>query len=130
MRILMADDNADARMMLGAAFRAFGHTVTEATNGEEAVQVARDEQFDAMVLDIGMPLMNGWDATKIIRRIPHASTLPLILFTGYNQYFDESKAKAAGATLLLHKPFNPMTLVKLVEGYVARMAEPAASPDV
>jgi CheY-like chemotaxis protein len=127
MKILLADDNADARMMLGTAFRAFNHTVILATNGAEAVHAAQIQSFDAIVLDIGMPIMNGWEATKIIRQIAQATVLPIILFTGYDQFFDQDRAKAVGATLLLHKPFDPVTLVKLVEAYVAMTSEKASS---
>jgi CheY-like chemotaxis protein len=126
----MADDNADARFMLGTAFRAWGHTVTEAINGEEAVEAASQETFDAMVLDIGMPKLNGWEATRTIRELPQCAALPIILFTGYNEYFDEHSAKAAGATLLLHKPFDPMMLVKLVEAYVTAMSDMATCTDM
>ncbi len=104
--------------MLNAAFCEKGHSVALAANGDEAVQAARQQLFDAAILDTKMPLMDGWEATRTIRKIPEYSTIPIILFTDLHQRYDEPKAIQAGATILLHKPFDPLTIVALTVAYV------------
>jgi CheY-like chemotaxis protein len=116
--ILIADDNADIRAMLNAAFTIKGHSVTQVADGLEVLEAAKLQQFDALILDIGMPNMDGWQATQLVRQMPDYSTVPIVLFTGYYQYYDEPKAKQVGATLLLQKPLDAVNVVALTVAFV------------
>lgn len=121
MKVLIVDDAADVRKMLKLTFGMNGHSVVLAENGMEAVEAAQHEQFDAVLMDIEMPILDGWKATELLRLMPGYSTLPIILFTGYTQGYDAGKAQDAGATLLLHKPIDPSSLVDMTVSIVQSM---------
>jgi CheY-like chemotaxis protein len=118
MNVLVADDNTDIRAMLNTAFTIKGHSVTLVADGLEVLKAAKLQPFDALLLDIGMPKLDGWQATELVRQMPDYSTVPIILFTGYYQYYDEPKAREAGASLLLQKPLDAVTVVALTVAFV------------
>lgn len=129
MHILLADDSSDIRDIFQFAFGLEGHQVRLASNGQEAVQAvealeasqAFDAQaFDAIVLDIEMPVLDGLEALEQIRQLPQGRDIPIIMFTAYSAFQYDKKAKAAGATLLVNKPIAPDELLRLIGWFVGR----------
>lgn len=103
-RILIADDKATSRELLRAVLEKQGHAVIEAADGEEALQKARAETPDLILLDLQMPRRNGYDVLGELRRDPHHAALPIIALTASAMQGDRDKALAAGFTSYLTKP--------------------------
>ncbi|HEY0072744.1 MAG TPA: response regulator [Abditibacteriaceae bacterium] len=108
MQILFVDDNIDICRLYKFYFERNNITAQLAHNGLEAVQAvkAQSQPFDAIVLDVEMPVMNGWSVFKAIRELSQGKTVPIVIFTGYAT--DESKAcaKQLGAAGIFFKPME------------------------
>jgi PAS domain S-box-containing protein len=113
-RVLVADDNVDAADSLGMMLRLMGHEVRTAHNGEEAVQTAEAFHPDVILLDIGMPKLNGYDACRAIRERPWGKGVVLVALTGWGQEEDKRRSKEAGFDRHLVKPVEPASVEKLL----------------
>jgi two-component system cell cycle response regulator DivK len=122
-RILIADDKATSRELLRAVLEKQGHAVIEAADGEEALQKARAETPDLILLDLQMPRRNGYDVLGELRRDPQHAALPIIALTASAMQGDREKALAAGFTSYLTKPVSLAHLREEVE----RLLSPEAS---
>lgn len=115
MRILFVDDLEDARELFRIAFTLHGHCVQLASNGVEAVDLVESgEPFDAIVMDVEMPEMNGWDAVRAIRELPEGQELPIIMFTAYGNSASLRLAEEVGADDVLYKPLPPRELLNRI----------------
>jgi CheY-like chemotaxis protein len=103
-RILIADDNRDSADSMGMILRATGHEVEVVYDGLEAVSAARRMRPEVMVLDIGMPGMNGYDVAQAVRREPWSADTAIIALTGWGQDTDRQRSKDAGIDMHLVKP--------------------------
>jgi CheY-like chemotaxis protein len=111
MRILFVDDVRDTRDLFRLWFGMQGHQTHLASDGIEAVEAVKEENFDAVVMDVEMPRMNGWDAVREIRSMDRGRELPIILFTAYSAQEDHQRASQAGADTLLRKPMLPQEVL-------------------
>src|SRR5688572_22238431 len=118
MKILFADDIRDTRDLFAMAFRQAGHEVVAAASGTEAVAAVEQEQFDVVVLDIEMPLLDGWEAARSIRQLPHGRSVPVILFTAYDHLNAGLRTIQVGADGLLKKPMLPSELLERLKTYI------------
>jgi CheY-like chemotaxis protein len=116
LRILIADDNPDAKATLAILLQSVGHDVTTASHGEEALAAANNDRFDVVILDIGMPKMNGYDVARAIRRGQWGQSTLLIAVTGWGQSVDRRNSHEAGFDHHLVKPVVFDELIKLVPG--------------
>ena len=114
MKILFVDDASDTRFLFSVAFKLEGHSTRLAADGIEAIEAVEEEPFDAIVMDIEMPRMNGWDATSRIRQIPNGRDVPIVMFTGYSGTEDRRRALDAGANDLLRKPLLPQDILSRI----------------
>jgi PAS domain S-box-containing protein len=112
-RILLVDDNADAAESLAALLRAVGHEVVVAPDGPRALAAVRDWRPDVAVLDLGLPVMDGFE---LAGRLRAACAPRLIALTGYGQPRDKARARAAGFAVHLVKPVDPATLLAAIAG--------------
>lgn len=115
MRILFVDDLPDTRDVFRLAFGIQGHTTRLAANGREAVEAVKEEKFDALIVDVEMPEMNGFDAVKHIRTLENGCDVSIIMFTAYGDNEAQQRATEAGADLLLHKPILPQELLVRIQ---------------
>ena len=104
LRVLVVDDNLDAAESLAELLRALQHDVRTAHDGPTALQAALDHRPDVMLLDIGLPRMNGYEVAKRLRQQPVFSNAVLIAMTGYGQESDRESSRAAGFDHHLVKP--------------------------
>jgi signal transduction histidine kinase/CheY-like chemotaxis protein len=124
-RILVVDDNQDAAESLAIMLRLMGHSVDTAHDGLEAVQAAAATRPDLLLLDIGLPRMNGYEAARHIRDQPWGARLSLVALTGWGQDVDPRRSLEAGFDQHLTKPVDPATLERVVAG-IAAVRPPAA----
>ena len=113
-RILVADDNRDCAESLALMLKLDGHKVHIAYDGVEAVQAAEEFCPDVVVLDIGMPKLNGYEACRSIREQPWGQNMILIALTGWGQDKDKLNTQKAGFNYHLVKPVDPTQLMKLL----------------
>jgi signal transduction histidine kinase len=114
-RILIADDNVDVAEAFEIMLQTLGHEVAVAHDGLEAVEKAAMFLPDVIVLDVGMPKLNGYDAAREIRRQDWGQHVVLIAITGWGNEKDKQRAEEAGFDLHLVKPVEPTTLSDLLD---------------
>lgn len=120
--ILVVEDYDDSRELIKYMLESLGHEVVEATNGSEAVDCARQEHPDLILMDIAMPIMDGIAATRAIRMFSedNLAQVPIICLTAHiNSYLQE--ALDAGCNEVVGKPINMTALQPLVQQYLAVM---------
>jgi CheY-like chemotaxis protein len=120
MKVLVADDNRDAALSLGALLEMSGHKVLIAHDGEEALRIARQAMPDAMILDIGMPRLTGDQVSRAVRNEPWGRRVFLAAVTGWGEPQDKERASAAGFDHHLTKPIDVDELEKLLVDFAAR----------
>jgi two-component system cell cycle response regulator DivK len=113
-RILVVDDQEDNRRILRDLLTASAFQVIEATTGEDGITLAESERPDLILMDIQLPGIDGYEATRRIKTIPELRATPLIVVTSYALSGDDVKAFAAGADAYVSKPFSPRALLARV----------------
>jgi CheY-like chemotaxis protein len=114
-RILIADDNQDSARSLAIMLKFLGNEVQTAHDGQEAVDLAASYQPEVVLLDIGMPKLNGYDAASYIRQQPWGRSVVLIALTGWGQEEDKRRSQEAGFDYHLVKPVEPDVLKKVLK---------------
>jgi len=109
--VLVVDDNAAIRRVLCELFQSQAdfEVCGEAENGHDAIEKAQEFHPDLIVLDLSMPVMNGLDAARVLKRI--MPTVPLIMFSEYSDAFSEQEARSAGISALVSKAEHASVLV-------------------
>jgi two-component system CheB/CheR fusion protein len=115
-RILVVDDNADAAEALALMLRLSGHEVEMAFDGVEALRVAESFSPEIVLLDLGMPRMNGYDTARSLRATPWGREMTLIALTGWGQPKDRDQTLAAGFNAHLVKPVGQEDLFAALAG--------------
>lgn len=113
--ILAVDDSASMRQMVSFTLKSAGYDVTEATDGDEALQLAKNTQFNLVLTDINMPNMDGIELTKELRALPNYKFTPILTLTTESASDKKQEGKMAGATGWIVKPFNPDQLISTVK---------------
>lgn len=119
MRLLCAEDNATLRKLLDAMLSAGGVEVDFAVNGREAVEAYEISEYDAILMDVEMPVMTGIEAAREIRQIEqghHLGHTPILFLTGRDDADQILHAPQLGGDGLLHKPFTPQDLFQALQG--------------
>ncbi len=115
LRVLVVDDYADALEMLAELVEALGHEVRTASDGEEAVRLVHGELPDAVLLDLGLPKLDGYQVAKEIRGLERGSDVLLVAMTGWGQAQDKKRTQEAGFDLHLTKPADPDVLRRMLQ---------------
>jgi CheY-like chemotaxis protein len=116
LKVLLVDDFEDTRLFLRLALEEHGFIVFEAENGETAVQSAIREQPDVILMDLTMPLMDGFAATKVIRQNELFRNVPIIAITAHQETDFRADAKASGFDAYVTKPIDVNWLKGLIDG--------------
>ena len=116
--ILVVEDQADNRQILRDLLGNAGFDLIEAENGQEALAALASHRPDLILMDIQLPIMDGYEATRRIRANPEMKSIPIIAVTSYALTGDEAKALAAGCNAYVTKPYSPRALLAKVREYV------------
>jgi CheY-like chemotaxis protein len=117
-RILVVDDNRDMAVTLAMLLKLAGHQTTVAHNGQEALAMLDDAQPDVVLLDIGLPEMDGYELARRIRAL--RGDLHLIAVSGYGQAEDRIRSREAGFDEHFIKPVDPQSLFAYIAGLASR----------
>jgi two-component system, cell cycle response regulator DivK len=118
-RILVVEDQEDLRGVLRTPLSGSGYIVIEAADGESGVSKALAERPDLILMDIQLPLLNGYDTTRRIKANPNLKDTPVIGVSSFAMKGDEKKARAAGCDHYVTKPYSPMQLLRIIRGFLA-----------
>ena len=113
-KILIAEDERDIRDLVAFTLRFSGHEVITANNGEEAIEAARLEKPDLILMDVRMPRMTGYEACEILKADPQMKTIPVVFLSAKGQEAEIQTGLSAGAEEYLLKPFVPAELSERV----------------
>ena len=113
-RILIVEDHEDARRILRDMLETTDYELVEAENGEQALAEVARQRPDLILMDIQLPILDGYEATRRIKADPALRSIPIIAVTSYALSGDESKARAAGCDDFIPKPYSPRQLLAKV----------------
>jgi two-component system cell cycle response regulator DivK len=117
-RILIVEDTEDNRQIMRDLLTAAGYDVVEAHDGLVAAQTAAELRPELIVMDIQLPILNGYEATRLMRANPVLRNVPIIAVTSYALSGDDEKARAAGCNGYIAKPFSPRQLLATIRGFL------------
>jgi two-component system cell cycle response regulator DivK len=117
-RILIVEDHEDARRILRDMLETTDYELVEAENGEQALAVVARQRPDLILMDIQLPILDGYEATRRIKADPALRSIPIIAVTSYALSGDEAKARAAGCDDFIPKPYSPRQLLAKVRQYL------------
>jgi CheY-like chemotaxis protein len=119
-RILIVEDNEANWDMLSRRLTRRGYVMTIARDGEEGVRLARDELPDLILMDMSLPVMDGWEATRTLKADGATRHIPIIALTAHAMSNDRQKASEAGCDDFHAKPVDLAQLLTQIEGQLAR----------
>ena len=129
-RLLVVDDNEDNRWLMSFVLEAVGHEVLLAANGSEGVEAARRDRPDLILMDLKMPVIDGFEALRLIRREPSLREIPIIALTAtLAGDRGREQARAAGFDGYIEKPIRASALVGEIDRHLSREKRPDASPE-
>jgi two-component system cell cycle response regulator DivK len=117
-RILVVDDQEDLRGVLRDLLTGSGYTVIEAADGAAGVAKAKSDRPDLILMDIQMPVIDGYEAIRRIKLQPALKPIPIVAVSSFAMKGDEEKARSAGCDHYVTKPYSPMQLLRLIRGFL------------
>ena len=117
-RILVIEDTEDNRRILRDLLTAAGYEVIEAADGATGVSMAADQRPDLILMDIQLPVIDGYEATRRIKADPALRQIPIVAVTSYALVGDEAKTREAGCDGYVAKPFSPRHLLEKVREFI------------
>src|SRR5438128_12692376 len=117
-RILVVEDHEDNRQILRDLLGNAGYQMIEAETGEAGLAAAAAERPDLILMDIQLPGLDGYEATRRLKADPALRSIPIIVVTSYALSGDEGKAREAGCDGYFAKPFSPRQLLAAIRGYL------------
>lgn len=118
-RILVVEDHEDNRQILRDLLGSAGYEIIEAGNGEDGVAAATGQKPDLILMDIQLPIVDGYEATRRIKSDPELRSIPIIVVTSYALGGDEEKARAAGCDAYVAKPYSPRQLLATIREFLS-----------
>ena len=116
--IMIVEDYDDTRLLLKHGLEGLGYSVLEASNGQEAVDIADREHPDLILMDLDLPILDGIAATQKIRQQSHMESVPIVAVTAYPMSYSRVKAFAKGCNEYMPKPIDMSQLASLVNRYL------------
>jgi CheY-like chemotaxis protein len=125
-KILVVEDTENNRILLQRRLKIKSHEVILAEDAERGLEMARHHQPDLILMDVGLPGMDGWTATRHLKTDPNTSGIPVIALTAHAMQGDREKAIEAGCDNYETKPIDFNTLFEKIDGLLARRPTDAA----
>jgi CheY-like chemotaxis protein len=119
--VLLAEDHEDTRLVYCLILRHFGYEVAEASTGEEAIQLAKSRRPNLVLMDIGLPGLDGWQTGRILKADPITTTIPLIAFSARVESIADLLGRATFDGYIT-KPVSPLELARRVGAYIELLA--------
>jgi two-component system cell cycle response regulator DivK len=116
--ILVVEDQEDNRRILRDLLTNSGYELVEAEDGEQALSMAERQRPDLILMDVQIPLLDGYEVTRRLKADPALRAIPIIVVTSYALSGDESKARAAGCNAYVSKPYSTRQLLAKIREYV------------
>ena len=116
--VLLVEDNEDNRIIYSTVLRHVGFVVIEAGDGLQAIALARSAKPDLILMDISIPEIDGWEATRILRADPETQSIPIVALTAHAMADDRERAAEIGFTSYLAKPVEPRAVVAEVRRWI------------
>jgi DNA-binding response OmpR family regulator len=120
-KVLVIDDEAPIRLLCRVNLEAEEMEVLEAADGPTGLEMAKDESPDVILLDVMMPVLDGWRVAERLLVDPSTSGIPIIFLTARAEFRDRARGLDIGGLDYVTKPFNPLELATLVEDVIARV---------
>lgn len=117
-RVLLVEDNEDNRRVYRTILEHYGYQVVEAEDGEEGVRLARQERPDLILMDVSIPLLDGWQATRILKAEKETAGIPILALTAHALPGDREKAAEVGCDAYLAKPVTPRDVADAVRKWI------------
>ncbi len=117
--VLVVDDSQDIRTLVSRLLTMHGYRVVEARNGPEAIRLARSHRPNLILMDLGLPGMDGWEVTENLRTDPALEEIPIIAMTAYTMSTVVQTAQRAGCQRVVFKPFELEAIVREVHSFTA-----------
>jgi two-component system, cell cycle response regulator DivK len=117
-KILVVEDQEDNRQILRDLLASAGYEMSEAENGEDALTEVAKQRPDLILMDIQLPIMDGYEATRRIKSDPKTRAIPIIVVTSYALSGDETKAREAGCDAYVTKPYSPRALLAKIKEFL------------
>lgn len=117
-KVLYIEDNDQNYYLVNFILNAKGYAVVRAHDGREGIDMATTEMPDLILLDIQLPVMDGYATARELKKIPHVSMIPIVALTSYAMAGDREKALAAGCTGYIEKPINPKTFSDQIARFI------------
>ena len=117
-RILVVEDQEDNRQILRDLFARTDYEIVEAENGVEALAAVARQRPDLILMDIQLPVLDGYEATRRLKADPALRAIPVIVVTSYALSGDDAKARAAGCDAYVAKPYSPRALLAKMREYL------------
>jgi two-component system, cell cycle response regulator DivK len=121
-RILVVEDQEDLRGVLRTLLTGSGYEMLEAADGQAGVEKAKSEQPDLILMDIQLPVIDGYEATRQIKADPKLAATPVIAVSSFAMKGDEEKARASGCDHYVTKPYSPVQLLRIIRGFLGEDA--------
>ena len=117
-KVLVIEDNSQNLYLITFILEKNGYTVVSARNGPEGIEVARQQNPELILLDIQLPVMNGYEVAQRLRQTEESKSIPIVAVTSYAMVGDREKALESGCTGYIEKPINPATFIHDIETYL------------
>ena len=114
-RILLIEDNEDNRIIYRLTLQHFGYEVSEAVDGESGIRIATETLPDLVLMDVSIPGIDGWEATKILKAGERTMRIPIVALTAHALASDRERAKEVGCDGYLAKPVEPRRVVEEIQ---------------
>jgi two-component system cell cycle response regulator DivK len=118
--VLVVDDFDDNRLLYASTIAEAGYAVDDATNGQEALDKIGSQRPAVIIMDLSMPVLDGWEATKRIKADPRTADIIIIAVTGHATNYGLERAREAGAEAVLTKPCLPADLIRTINALVSK----------
>jgi two-component system, cell cycle response regulator DivK len=123
--VLLVEDNEDNRIVYSTILAHSGYRVLEAANGEDGIRIAREALPDLILMDISIPRIDGWQATRILKAGAGTRTIPIVALTAHALPTDRQRARAVGCDGYLAKPVEPRRVLEEVGRFLGVNARPS-----